>query len=161
MAQVTSKRAKVTFHWDPRFDENLYRASRYTNSSLHPLYDKVRDVTDQIAKRAKTSIQNHAKAAEFRVDAIKHSDWHSDFGGVGKKGWLEAKAQAFALKSAAAATVPTMGYDGKEIYGRVVINRKHSNTLEFGGADLTAEMGKGTGEYVVHPAYSFLRNAMR
>lgn len=151
---------RVRFVFDPRFDDNIYKASNKTNSSLHPLFDEVRSVTDDIAKKAKRMIKAELDSKEGEVQTIKHSKWDSHFGGVGRRGWLMAKAVAFALKSAHAATVPTMGYDGKEIYGRVLINRTGSSSLEFGGPDPVAELGKGTGEFADHPAYAFLRRAM-
>lgn len=151
----------VRFNFDKDFDNNVYRASNKSNSSLHPIYGQVRDLTDSIASKAKGAIQREAGSAESDVDSIKNTKWDSNFGGRGRKGWLHAKAKAFALKSAAQSVAPTMGYDGREIYGRVTINRRGSNTLEFGGPDPVAEIGRGTGEYVEHPPYSFLRNAMR
>lgn len=149
------------FDWDAQFDNNVYRASNKTNSSLHPLYDEVRSTTDRIAAVAKLAITKEAGGAEQEVDTIKNSKWNSNFGGKGREGWLAAKAKAFALKSAAQSVAPSMGFDGKEIYGRVAINRRGSYSLEFGGPDPVAEMGKGSGKFVEHPAYSFLRNAMR
>jgi hypothetical protein len=151
---------KVRFEIDKRFDDNVYRASNKSNSSLHPLYDKVRSTTDDIAKAAKNLISGESNRAEAEAKSIRNSEWNSDYGGHGRKGWLAAKARSFALKSAAGATVPTMGYDGKEIYGRVEINRRGSSSLEFGGPDPVAEMGKGSGEFVEHPPYAFLRRAM-
>lgn len=153
--------AKVRFVMDRRFEENLLRASNKTHSSLHSVYDKVRSVTDDIAKRAKNSITEAHQLAEQEVDAIRGSRWSSNYGGVGRKGWLQAKARAFAFKSAASSVFPTMGYNGHEIYGRVVINRRGSASLEYGGVDPVAEIGKGTGEFLEHPAYGFLRRAMR
>ncbi|MET0463748.1 MAG: hypothetical protein ABW007_11365 [Chitinophagaceae bacterium] len=151
----------VRFNFDKDFDDNVYRASNKTNSSLKPLYNQVRSKTDEIAEIAKTSIKREAGSAESDVDSIKNSKWESNYGGKGRHGWLAAKAKAFALKSAAQSVAPSMGYDGREIYGRVSINRRGSDTLEFGGPDPVAELGKGSGEYLVHPPYSFLRNAMR
>lgn len=151
----------MRFDFDKDFDDNVYRASNKTNSSLKPLYNQVRDKTDEIAKKAKGSIEKESANAESDVDSIKNSKWESNFGGKGRHGWLHAKAKAFALKSAAKSLAPTMGYDGKEIYGRVSMNRRGSNTVEFGGPDPVAEIGRGTGEYVEHPPYAFLRNAMR
>lgn len=151
---------RVRFEFDDRFDDNIYRASNKSNSSLHPLYDKVRSVTDDIAKATKRLIGGEYNRAEAEAKAIKNTDWDSNYGGHGRKGWLTAKARAFALRTAASSTVPTMGYDGKEIYGRVEINRRGSASLEFGGPDPVAEMGKGSGEFVNHPPYGFLRRAM-
>lgn len=151
----------VRFDFDKDFDDNVYRASNKTNSSLKPLYNQVRSKTDEIAHSARGAIQREAGVAEGDVDSIKNSRWNTNYGGHGRQGWLEAKAKAFALKSAANSVAPKMGYDGREIYGRVEINRRGSVTLEFGGPDPVAEIGKGSGNYVVHPPYSFLRNAMR
>lgn len=153
--------SKVRFEIDRRFDDNVYRASNKSNSSLHPLYDQVRSTTDEIAKRAKRLIGGEYNRAEAEAKSIKNSEWESNYGGHGRKGWLAAKAKAFALRTAASSTAPTMGYDGTEIYGRVEINRKGSSSLEFGGTDPVAEMGKGSGEFVEHPPYAFLRRAMQ
>lgn len=149
----------VRFNFDKDFDDNIYRASNKTNSSLHPLYDAVRTKTDDIATKARGLVAGEAKTAEALVKDIKDSPWDSHYGGVGRHGWLVAKATSFALKSAGASIAPTMGYDGKEIYGRVLMNRRGSSSVEFGGTDPVAEIGKGTGEYVVHPPYGFLRRA--
>lgn len=151
---------KTRFVFDKDLDDNIYRASNKSNSSLRPLYDKVRSVTDDIAKTAKRLIGGEYNRAEAEAKAIKNTEWDSNYGGHGRKGWLAAKARAFALRSAISATVPTMGYDGREIYGRVEINRRGSSSLEFGGPDPVAEMGKGSGEFVDHPPYAFLRRAM-
>lgn len=151
---------KVRFDFDKDFEDNIYRASNKTNSSLHPLYDQVRQVTDDIAKRARRLIGGEYNRAETEAKAIKNTEWDSHYGGHGRKGWLAAKARAFALRTAISATNPTMGYDGQEIYGRVEINRRGSYTLEFGGPDPVAEMGKGSGEFLEHPPYAFLRRAM-
>jgi hypothetical protein len=150
----------IDFRFDPMFEDNIYRASNKTNSSLHNLYDEVRSVTDKIARKAKGLIEAELKVAEADARGIKNSEWNSDYGGRGRKGWLAAKAKVFALKSAGATTFPTMGYDGREIYGRVEIRRQGSSSLEFGGTDPVAELGRGTGEYLNHPVYAFLRRAM-
>lgn len=151
---------KTRFVMDKDFDDNVYRASNKTNSSLHPLYDHVRQVTDNIAKLTKRAIGGEYNRAEAEAKSIKNTKWDSHYGGHGRKGWLAAKAKAFALRTAYSATFPTMGYDGKEIYGRVVINRRGSSSLEYGGTDPVAELGKGTGEYLEHPPYAFLRRSM-
>lgn len=151
---------EVRFEFDRRFDDNVYRASNKSNSSLHNLYDEVRSVTDKIASKARILIKQELGPAEADATAIKNTKWNSDYGGRGRKGWLAAKAKVFALKSAGATTHPSMGYDGKEIYGRVEINRRGSSSLEFGGTDPVAELGKGSGEHLSHPAYHFLRRSM-
>jgi hypothetical protein len=148
--------ARVRFEFDPDFDDNVYRASNKSGSSLRPLYDQVRRITDRIAENAKSAIETEYANAEADTSGKRDNATHGD----GKTQFLRAKARAFALRSAANSTVPTMGYDGKEIYGRVIINRKGSFVLEYGGPDPVAEIGKGTGEYLVHPAYAFLRRAM-
>lgn len=148
--------AKVKFVFDPDFDNNVYRASNKSGSSLRPLYDQVRRITDRIAENAKATIEQEYQNAEADASGKRENATHGD----GKTQFLRAKAKAFALRSAANSTVPTMGYDGKEIFGRVLINRKGSFSLEYGGPDPVAEIGKGTGEYLVHPAYAFLRRAM-
>lgn len=146
--------ARVEFEFDPDFDKNVYHASNKTRSSLAPLYNLVRKQTDEIAKRAKSILQLEAALAEQEA----HSNRNKRFGNE-REGFLVQKARAFALTSAYNSLSATMGTD-IEIYGRVAINRKGSGTLEFGGADLVAEIGKGTGNYLQHPAYAFLRRAM-
>jgi hypothetical protein len=147
---------RVRFEFDPTFDDNVYRASNKQGSSLRGLYDKVRSVTDQIALSAKRSIENEWTRAESEAFALRDERTHGDQ----KNDWLYAKARSFALRTAASATVPTMGFDGKEIYGRVSINRRGSAMVEFGGPDPVAEIGRDTGKYVEHPPYAFLRRAM-
>lgn len=146
----------VRFEFDPQFRDNVYRASNKTGSSLRPLYDLVRKITDDISRKAKARIQvewYNAEAVAQNVETKTH--------GEGRNQFLQAKALSFSLRSALGATWPTMGFDGKEIYGRVSINRRGSSSLEYGGTDPVAEIGKGTGNYVQHPAYAFLRNSMR
>lgn len=146
--------ARVEFHFDPDFDNNVYHASNKTKSSLAPLFNLVRKKTDEIAKNAKTIIELEAALAEQQA----HANRNKRFGNE-KNTFLEQKAKAFALKSALNSLSASMGTD-IEIYGRVAINRKGSGTLEFGGPDIVAEIGKGTGNYLVHPAYHFLQRAM-
>lgn len=148
--------ARVRFDFDKDFDNNVYRASNKSNSSLRPLYDQVRQITDRIADHAKSAIEMEYQTAEADASGKRENATH----GEGRTQFLRAKAKSFALRSAANSTVPTMGFDGKEIFGRVLINRKGSYSLEYGGPDPVAEIGKGTGEYLVHPAYAFLRRAM-
>lgn len=145
---------------DPHFTENLYRASNRSRSSLRPLYDQVRSITDRVAGIAKEDLQMLADTASSEVGPAKKklkvnppTDLITDF--------RRAKARAFALKTAANSLVPIMGYDGNSIYGRVLINRRGSASIEYGGVDPVAEIGKQTGQFVVHPAYAVLRNALR
>ena len=143
------------FVFDPDFDENVKRASNKTGSSLRQLFDQVRKITDEIAKSAKASIMLEARVAANETLTAK-----GDYSRSGRQLFLRGKAKEFALRSAANSTVPTMGFDGHEIFGRVIINRTDSASLEFGGIDSKAEIGKGTGQFVDHPAYSFLRRAL-
>lgn len=143
------------FVFDPDFDENLRKASNKSGSSLRPLFDTVRSITDNIAKTAKLSIELEARVAASEILSAK-----GDYSRSGRQRFLRGKAKEFALRSAANSTVPIMGYDGYEIFGRVLINRADSATLEFGGVDSKAEIGRGTGQYVEHAAYSFLRRAL-
>lgn len=152
--------AKAKFVVDPDFENNLYRASNKSRSSLSPLFDLVRNVTDRIASIAKTELEKLAEEAESQVEPAKKLI-SGDNPNQGKKDFRRAKARAFALKSGANSTFPVMDYDGEGILGRVVINRRGSASLEYGGIDPVAELGKGTGEYVSHPAYAILRNAAR
>lgn len=147
--------ARITFEFYPEFDDDIRSASNKSRSSLRPLFDEVRSTTDQIYFHAKDMIDSEAGRAEAEVAATSTDR----FKPLGKQPWQIAKAKASALKTAANSVKPVMGYDG-EIFGRVAIFRKQSASLEFGGIDSTAEIGKGTGEYVDHPPYAFLRRAM-
>lgn len=146
-------RAKFEFY--PTFDDDIKSASHKSRSSLRPLFDKVRSVTDEIYFNAKDMMDSEAGRAEAAVEVAKPIRFTS----AGKIAFQTAKARAFALKSAANSVKPTMDYDG-EIFGRVAIFRKDSYAVEFGGTDSVAEIGKGTGQYVDHPPYAFLRRAM-
>lgn len=148
--------ARVTkFEFYPAFDDDVKSASNKSRSSLRPLFDKVREVTDQIYFAAKDAIDAEAGRASSEVAATRDNR----FKPVGKVLWQTAKAREFALRSAANSVHPTMGYDG-EIFGRVAIFRRSSSAIEYGGTDTVAEIGKGTGVYVEHPPYAFLRRAM-
>lgn len=149
MARVTN------FEFYPTFDDDIKSASNKSNSSLRPLFDTVREVTDQIYFRARDDMNAEAGRAEEAVAVTKPLR----FSNTGKLAFQTAKARAFALKSAANSVKPVMDYDG-EIFGRVAIFRKDSYAVEFGGLDSVAEIGKGTGQYVEHPPYAFLRRAM-
>lgn len=146
---------RVRFEVDPEFRENVYRASNKQGSSLRGLYDQVRAKTDDIAKAAKDSIGREQGVAEGLAGTLRAQAAHGD----NNDAYRIARARAFSLRSAWNSTVPTMGFDGTEIYGRVIINRKGSVSLEFGGADPVAEIGFGTGNYINHPPYAFLRRA--
>lgn len=148
--------ARIEFEFYPEFDDDIYKASNKSRSSLRPLFDKVRQVTDEIYFDAKTRLDSEAGRAEAEVQAAKPDR----FKPAGKEAFAYAKAKAFALKSAAQTVSPTMEFDGKEIHGRVTINRRGSSSIEFGGTDPVAEVGKGTGVHVDHPPYAPLRRAM-
>lgn len=145
----------IKFEFDPEFDNNVYRASNKSRSSLRNLYDTVRKVTDSISKNAKSEILTEWIGAEAEASGASKKEKLDK-----QVGFLTTKARSFALKSAYDSTFPTMGFDGREIYGRVTINRRGSVALEFGGADVVAEIGKGTGNYLQHPPYAFLRRAL-
>lgn len=148
--------ARVTFEFDDDFDQNVYHASNKSRSSLAPLFNQVRKITDMIAKEAKSAIQREWYNAEAESSGNRNQRFDKNHNGS----FLAAKAKSAALHSAYNTTFPIMGVDN-EIYGRVAINRTGSTALEFGGVDNKYEIGKGTGNYIVHPAYSFLRTAMR
>jgi hypothetical protein len=148
--------AKVVFEFDPDFDDNVYHASNKSRSSLAPLFNVVRKVTDEIAKEAKGSIQREWYQAENETTSNRKDRFDKNHNSA----FLAAKAKSAALKSAYNTVAPIMGVDS-EIYGRVLINRTGSSALEFGGVDTQFEIGRGTGNYLVHPAYAFLRTAMR
>ena len=148
--------ARVTFEFDDDFDTNLYHASNKTRSSLAPLFNIVRSKTDEISKAAKEAMQREWYNAESDAQKSRGTRFDKNH----NSSFLEAKARAFALKSVFQSIAPTMGVDS-QIFGRVTINRTGSTALEYGGIDVKAEIGRGTGNYVVHPAYAFLRNAMR
>ena len=104
------------FVFDPDFDDNVRKASNKSGSSLRPLFDRVRKITDEIARSAKLSIDLESRVAEADILTAR-----GDYSRSGRKSFLNAKAKAFALRSAANSCVPTMGYDGHEIFGRVII----------------------------------------
>lgn len=143
---------------DPRFRDNIYRASNRSRSSLRPLYDQVRELTDRVAEIARADLSKLADTAQSEVE-VNRKKLHQERQLISD--FRAAKARAFALKTAQNSTFPTMGYDGNSIYGRVIINRRGSNSIEYGGIDPVAEIGKGTGQYVQHPAYAVLRNSLR
>lgn len=147
--------AKVEFQFDPDFDNNVYHASNKTRSSLRPLYDQVRRTADEISREAKRAMEREWIMAESEASANRSKRFGNE-----KNMFLAKKAKSFALKSAINTIRPTMGVD-TEIFGRVSINRTGSTSLEYGGIDVKAEIGKGTGNYLVHSPYAFLRNAMR
>lgn len=143
---------------DKDFENNLYRASNRSRSSLKPLYDQVRDITDRAAELAKDELAKLASTAQSEVEVNRSKIKNAK---TEVSSFRAAKARAFALKTAQNSTFPTMGYDGDQIYGRIIINRRGSASIEYGGIDPVAEIGKGTGEFVQHPAYAVLRNALR
>lgn len=146
---------RIQFEFYPTFDDDIKSASNKSKSSLRPLFDQVREVTDQIYFKARDLMESEAGRAESEVQAAKPDRFKT----TGKIAFNTAKARAAALKTAANSVKPTMDYDG-EIFGRVAIFRKQSASIEFGGIDPVAEIGKGTGQYVEHPPYAFLRRAM-
>lgn len=148
--------ARITFKFDPEFDDNVYRASHKSRSSLRPLYDQVRMVTDIIARDAKRAALGEWVRAEAEAQGLREGRKF----GARQDDWLYAKARSFAIRSVYNTVAPTMEYNGKEIYGMVSINRKGSAMVEFGGPDPVAEIGRDSGRYVIHPPYAFLRNAM-
>src|SRR5689334_3048058 len=148
--------ARVTFVFDDDFDENIHKASNTSGSSLRPIFDQVRKTTDDIAVHAREMIAREAGRMQALVTEVKPDR----FSRHGKANFNYFKAVAFALRSARDTLAPTMEYDGTEIFGRVAIYRRDSRSIEFGGIDSVAEIGKGTGVYVTHPAYAFLRRAM-
>lgn len=148
--------ARIKFEFDPDFEDNVKKASNKSNSSLRPLADTIRNVTDQIYFHAYNNLKKYAGEAEAEVQAAK-GDRHKP---NGRRRWLEAKAKAAAIRSGRNTIAPTMEYDGDEIYGMVAIYRKNSYVLEYGGIDEVGEIGKGTGEYISHPPYAFLRRAI-
>lgn len=147
--------ARTKFVFDPDFDENVYHASYKSRSSLRGLYDKVRAITDEIAEYAKSNILTVMVGAEAEATASR-----GDRFGDKKDGFQTAKARSSTLRTAYNSIFPIMGVD-KEIFGRVIINRTGSTALEYGGIDVKGEIGRGTGKYIVHPVYGFLRQAMR
>lgn len=146
---------RIQFEFYPTFDDDIKSASSKSKSSLRPLFDQVREVTDQIYFKAHDLIESEAGRAEAEVQAAKPDRFKPS----GKIEFQTAKARAAALKTAANSVKPIMDYDG-EIFGRVAIFRRQSASIEFGGIDPVAEIGKGTGQYVEHPPYAFLRRAM-
>jgi hypothetical protein len=144
----------IKFEFYPTFESDIYSASYKSRSSLRGLYDKVRSVTDEIRDNAIESLEGLYELAESQAQSGTKTH------GESRKRFLTAKAKAFTFRSTRDTTSAVMGFDGKEIYGRVLMNRTDSWSIEFGGVDRKAEIGKGTGEYVTHPSYGILRKAM-
>lgn len=144
---------KVKFEFYPTFDDDIYHASYKSRSSLRNLYDTVRRVTDNIRDNAIARLESLYEASESQAQAGNKTH------GESLERFLTAKAKAFTFRTTRDTTIAIMGVD-KEIYGRVIMNRTDSWAIEFGGSDRKAEIGKGTGNYVIHPAYGILRRAM-
>lgn len=144
---------KVTFEFYPTFDDDIYHASYRSRSSLRGLYDKVREVTDNIRDNAILRLESLYEESESQAQSGDKTH------GESRSRFLRAKAKAFTFRTTRDTTIAVMGVD-KEIYGRVIMNRTDSWAIEFGGPDRKAEVGKGTGEFIVHPAYAILRRAM-
>lgn len=146
----------VKFVFDPEFDENVRKASSKSKSSLRGIFNLVRAVTDEVYIHARESIAREAGRAEGEAQSVRAKR----FSRTGRANFAYYKAKANALRTARNTIAPTMEFDGKEIFGRVMIYRKSSAVIEFGGLDPVAEIGRGTGEYVEHPPYAFLRKAL-
>lgn len=148
--------AKRGFRFDKSFDRHL----RFPNerTSLKPVGDKVREVSDDIRDAALRLINAEYARARSVTLAIREGSYDANAGRPGQ-GYLTAEAKEFALKSAADTTVAYMTGDTSGLKGRVAINRTGSATLEYGGEDPAARLGN-TGQRVTHPAYAFLRRAM-
>lgn len=144
---------QVKFEFYPTFDDDIYHASNKSGSSLRPLYDEVRRITDNIRDNTIAQLESLYEAAESQAQSGNKTH------GESLDRFLTAKAKAFTFRSLRDTTIAIMGVD-KEIYGRVIMNRTDSWAVEFGGSDRKAEIGKGTGKYVIHPAYAVLRRAM-
>jgi hypothetical protein len=148
----------IRFELDPKFIENIHKASNKSASSLKPVIDAVRSATDEVYVRARESLAREAGKAEAEVQAAKSNPRR--FSKSNRDSFAYAKAKAGAIRAGRNTIAPTMEYDGTEIFGRVTIFRKGSSVLEYGGIDSSFEIGKGTGRYVEHPAYAFLRRAL-
>lgn len=145
---------KIKFEFYPTFESDVYRASYKSRSSLRGLYDKVRSVTDDIRDGAIETLEGLYELSESQAQSGDKTH------GESRNRFLRAKAKAFTFRTTRDTTIAIMGFDGHEIYGRVLMNRTDSWAIEFGGSDRKAEVGKGTGEYIIHPAYGVLRKAM-
>lgn len=144
---------QVKFEFYPTFDDDIYHASNKSRSSLRNLYDTVRQVTDNIRDNAIAQLESLYEQAESQAQSGDKTH------GESRSRFLRAKAKAFTFRSTRDTTIAIMGVD-REIYGRVIMNRTDSWSIEFGGVDRKAEVGKGTGEFITHPAYGVLRRAM-
>lgn len=146
--------AKARFEFYPTFEPDIYRASYKSRSSIRNLYDTVRSVTDNIRDGAIEILEGLYEESESQAQSGNKTH------GESLKRFLRAKAKSFTFRTTRDLTIAVMGFDGKEIYGRVIMDRTDSWAIEFGGVDRKAEAGKGTGDYIVHPPYGVLRRAM-
>lgn len=143
----------VKFEFYPTFHDDVVHASYKSRSSLRGLYDKVREVTDDIRDNTIANLEVLYEEAESQAQSGDKTH------GESRSRFLRAKAKAFTFRSTRDTTIAIMGVD-KEIFGRVIMNRIDSWAIEFGGSDRKAEVGKGTGDFIIHPPYAVLRRAM-
>lgn len=149
--------AKSRFVLDKSFGRHLNHPTQKT--SLRPLGDTLRQVSDDVAESAKGMILQQYLAAQAKTQAIKSGQLDANDSRPGQ-GYLRAKAEEFALKSALDSTIAYMTGDGTSMVGRVTINRTGATSLEFGGEDSGVVLGQGSKERPNHPAYAFLRRAL-
>lgn len=149
--------ARARYVENKSFDRHLRHPTKRT--SLRNLGDKLRQVSDDIAERARDEMRREQARWEARTEAIKRGELDANAAKPGQ-GYLRAKATTFALKTAADNTAAFMGQKDGQMTAFVVINRQGSALLEYGGSDVSSA-GKiyKSGEYVQHPAYAFLRRA--
>lgn len=148
--------AKSSFRLAKSFDRHLNHPRKGT--SLHPLGDALRQVSDGVAETARDLISGELARKTALVLAIRNG-----FDANGPReghGLTRALAEQFALKSALDTTVPYMTGNGTSMIGRVIINRTGSSSLEYGGEDSGVVLGRGSNERPNHPAYAFLRRAL-
>lgn len=140
--------------WEPGFEAKAF----HFNSSLNPLGDLVRQVTDEIGNRARNAALAEAARWEGQRDTTKgllKSQFQNE-----KMRYFRAKAMAYSLKRYASTLRFTMEKSGDQNYGMVGSYHARGDRIEFGGSDNKMELGK-TGVKLEYPAFGFLRRAVR
>lgn len=145
--------ANVYIEWDEGFEEQAF----HWRSSLNPLGNQVRQVTDEISKRVIGLARNEAGRFSGTADDVRGIIRKNDR--QERLRYFRNKAMAYSLKKYVELVKPIMVHDGKENYGAVVAYHAAADKIEFGGKDEQIELGK-TGERLTYPAFAFLRRGL-
>lgn len=139
--------------WDEGFEAKAF----HYRSSLNPLGDLVRTITDEIGHRAKRIVETETAVYEAERDSSKgllKKEYKTQ-----KMRYYRAKAMAYSLKIYGQTIRMTMEKDGDQNYGMVASYHARGDRIEFGGTDDKIELGK-TGIKLDYPAFGFLRRAV-